>query len=64
MHVKATGRNIFTYQPPPERRLVAPTNKLNSSFTFSHDEGSKPTASQSMPAAGKPTPRILHNIIG
>ncbi|KAL7308481.1 hypothetical protein PS15m_011681 [Mucor circinelloides] len=71
------ARNIFTYQPPTERPLVAPTNKLNSSFSFTHDDGSSTvnklsstlsntniSQSKSMPAAGKVTPKISHNIIG
>ncbi|KAF1806931.1 hypothetical protein V8B55DRAFT_1442967 [Mucor lusitanicus] len=71
------ARNIFTYQPPTERPLVAPTNKLNSSFSFTHDDGSSTinklsstlsntniSQSKSMPAAGKVTPKISRNIIG
>ncbi|CAO0792723.1 unnamed protein product [Mucor circinelloides] len=71
------ARNIFTYQPPTERPLVAPTNKLNSSFSFTHDDGSSTinklsstlsntniSQSKSMPAAGKATPKISRSIIG
>lgn len=33
-------RNIFTFQPPSQRPLVAANpNKLGSSFSFTHDEG-------------------------
>ncbi|KAI8327775.1 hypothetical protein EDC96DRAFT_531349 [Choanephora cucurbitarum] len=35
--IQNKGRNIFTYQPPAERRLVAPSNKLDSQFSFTHD---------------------------
>ncbi|KAI8350854.1 hypothetical protein BD560DRAFT_438922 [Blakeslea trispora] len=34
------NRNIFTYQPPAERRLVASSNKLVSQFSFAQDDGS------------------------
>ncbi|KAI8643925.1 hypothetical protein BD408DRAFT_414106 [Parasitella parasitica] len=68
-------RNIFTYQPPAERPLVEPSNKLKSTFNiFTHDDGSTAnstffntniTQSKSLPAAaGKPTPRITRSIIG
>ncbi|CEP07891.1 hypothetical protein [Parasitella parasitica] len=72
------SRNIFTYQPPAERPLVEPSDKLKSTFNiFTHDDGSAVnklssrlsntniTQSRSLPAAaGKPTPRIAHSIIG
>jgi hypothetical protein len=68
------ARNIFTYVPPAERPLVAPTNKLNSSFSFTHDDGSANkissklsqtyiTQSKSLPA-GKATPKLSRSIIG
>lgn len=34
------ARNIFTFEPPSQRPLVAANpNKLGSSFSFTHDEG-------------------------
>ncbi|KAI8086979.1 uncharacterized protein B0P05DRAFT_608252 [Gilbertella persicaria] len=30
------NRNIFTYEPPAERRLVASSNKLDAQFSFAH----------------------------
>jgi hypothetical protein len=67
------SRNIFTYEPPSNRPLVAHTpNKLGSSFSFSHDEGNKLSqqfqaanlSSSPLPPAGKRTPQAVHNIIG
>lgn len=69
-------RNIFTYEPPASRPMVAPTNKLSSSFSFTHDDGTaivsqklnntsiSPTSPTPKGIAGKPTPRILGSIIG
>ncbi|KAI7905702.1 uncharacterized protein BX663DRAFT_429698 [Cokeromyces recurvatus] len=65
----SSSRNIFTYQPPPQRPMVSPSNKLNSTFKFTHDDGTsqqsthKEAISSSLPAAGKPTPRIHRNVI-
>ncbi|CEG73176.1 hypothetical protein RMATCC62417_08609 [Rhizopus microsporus] len=68
------ARNIFTYQPPAERSSVMSyPNKLGSSFSLSHDEGvnNKQSVDQQrnnpqhpVGVAGKPTPRVTHNIIG
>ncbi|CAO3657263.1 unnamed protein product [Mucor hiemalis] len=71
-------RNIFTYEPPTSRPMVAHTpNKLGSSFSFTHDDGtsavsqklnktsiSSPTSPSPRGIAGKPTPQVLHSIIG
>ncbi|KAG1494672.1 hypothetical protein G6F54_007708 [Rhizopus delemar] len=69
-------RNIFAYEPPVERPLVAPhPNKLGSSIVLGQDEGSnhnnKTSANSSRDSlgpysgvAGKPTPRISRSIIG
>lgn len=63
-------RNIFTYEPPSNRPLVAHTpNKLGSSFSFSHDEGKLSQQFQaaninSSPVSGKPTPQGIRNIFG
>ncbi|KAI9476444.1 MAG: hypothetical protein EXX96DRAFT_577197 [Benjaminiella poitrasii] len=69
-----TSRNIFTYQPPPQRPMVAPSNKLDSTFKFTHSDGSSPPQNNkttvinnnntaAMPPAGKRTPHITRNII-
>ncbi|KAG0988089.1 hypothetical protein G6F29_002015 [Rhizopus arrhizus] len=69
-------RNIFAYEPPVERPLVAPhPNKLGSSIVLGQDEGNKhnnkTSANSSRDSlgpysgvAGKPTPRISRSIIG
>jgi hypothetical protein len=72
-------RNIFTYEPPAQKPLVAHNpNKLGSSFRFTHDEGlsSQLAATKisnssttnntngAMRPAGKVTPPIVRSIIG
>ncbi|KAI8092971.1 uncharacterized protein BX664DRAFT_348219 [Halteromyces radiatus] len=42
----APNRNIFSYEPPKAKPLVAHNpNRLGSSFTLAHDEGTRPTTS-------------------
>ncbi|KAI9264757.1 hypothetical protein BY458DRAFT_540583 [Sporodiniella umbellata] len=59
-------RNIFTYNPPKDRPLVAPQpDKLSSSIILGQEEtGDSVKPKEVNRVAGKPTPRVYQNIIG
>lgn len=69
-------RNIFTYEPPAQKPLVAHNpNKLGSSFSFTHNDGAAAVVKSStsngtannnngMRPAGKVNPPIARSIIG
>ncbi|KAI9317589.1 hypothetical protein BX666DRAFT_2026863 [Dichotomocladium elegans] len=64
-NLQGPGRNIFTYEPPQPRPLVSTKpDRLGSSFTLNHDEGTKSTTTPSASVSGRRMVPKQVNIFG